>query len=83
MVARNLTLAEINDEAIRVLCDKLGIANTLQFLGQYRKGSGDYTRDRDNLFPQKTVDELYAEIKAWQDKNLTHPTPGPPAGSST
>lgn len=81
MVARNLTLAEINNEAIRVLCEKLGVANTLQFLGQYRKGSGDYSRDRDSLFPQKTVDELYAEIKAWQDKNLT--TEVPPASSST
>ena len=81
MVARNLTLAEINNEAIRVLCEKLGVANTLQFLGQYRKGSGDYSRDRDSLFPQKTVDELYAEIKAWQDKNLT--TQVPPTNPST
>lgn len=70
MVSKDATLAEINDEAIRILCENLGVAKTLQFLGQYRKGSGDYTRDRDKLFPQKTVDELYADIKAWQDEKL-------------
>ena len=79
MDGRNLTLAEINGEAIRILYEKLGVANTLQFLGQYRKGSGDYTRDRDSLFPQKSVDELYAEIKARQDKNLAPQIP--PASS--
>ena len=81
MVSRNPTLAEINDEAIRILYEKLGVANTLQFLGQYRKGSGDYTRDREALFPQGSVDELYADIRAWQDKNLTNQVP--PASPST
>ena len=33
-------IEQINDEAIRILYEKLGVANTLQFLGQYRKGSG-------------------------------------------
>jgi len=81
MDGRFLTLAEINAEAIRILYEKLGVANTLQFLGQYRKGSGDYTRDRDSLFPQDSVDELYAEVKSWQDKNLTPPTQDPPVDS--
>ena len=83
MVGRNPTLAEINNEAIRILYENLGVANTLQFLGQYRKGSGDYSHDRDILFPQKTVDELYADIKAWQDKNLKNPGQAPATDSPT
>ncbi|HUE69294.1 MAG TPA: hypothetical protein VMP01_00235 [Pirellulaceae bacterium] len=60
------TLAELSERAIRLLCRELGVADAIRFLSQYRRGSGDYTRDRDQLFKQKTVAELVADIKEWK-----------------
>ena len=34
-------LSEITQEAVSVLVRELGVARTLRFLGQYRKGTGD------------------------------------------
>ena len=43
MIAREKTLAEINAEAIRVLCREIGLVNTLKFINQYTTGFGNYT----------------------------------------
>ena len=60
------TLAELSERAIRLLCRELGVADTIRFLSQYRRGAGNYTRDRDQFFKQTTVAELVADIKAWK-----------------
>jgi len=39
-------LSELTREAVAVLVRELGVARTLQFLGQYRTGEGDYTAER-------------------------------------
>ena len=57
------SLADITENAIRLLCEELGPVNTARFLNQFSLGSGDYTRDRDELIGNATVDELVAEIK--------------------
>ena len=40
----------------------LGPANATRFVLQYEPGSGDYLKLRDELFGQKTVDELYRDM---------------------
>jgi hypothetical protein len=46
-----------------VLCREIGVVNTARFLNQYSLGQGDYTREREQLFGQVTVDEVVAEVK--------------------
>lgn len=56
-------LAEITQSAIHLLCQEIGIVNTARFLNQFSTGYGNYTEERDDLFGNKSVDEIMAEIK--------------------
>lgn len=56
-------LDEITSEAIEVLCREMGVAKTIRFLGQFGKGYGNYTEERDNYFKGLTVAEIAAEVK--------------------
>ena len=62
-------LAEITREAISVLCDTIGVANTLRFINQYTIGSGNYTEERRDLFSGMSLDEIISEIER-QRENL-------------
>ena len=63
-------LAEITQEAINVLYQKLGVVNTIRFINQFTIGYGDYTEEREELFGDKTLDELVSEIKQARDENI-------------
>ena len=56
-------LAEITEEALKVLYQKLGAVDTARFLNQYMAGHGDYTELRETLFADASLDELVDEIK--------------------
>ncbi len=56
-------LAEITEEAINILFQKLGAVNTVRFLNQFTTGYGNYTKERDALFGRMTLDEIIADIK--------------------
>ena len=43
-------LSEVNHQAIRLLSEKLGIADTFRFVNQFTTGHGNYTEERDALF---------------------------------
>lgn len=62
-------LAEINQQAIRLLYRELGIVDAVRFLRQFTAGFGDYTRERDILFGEKTLDELIDEIEAKRQRD--------------
>lgn len=51
---------------IRLLCDGLGKAGTIRFLGQLVTPSGDYTRDRYALLGDLSIEELFAEARRLQ-----------------
>ena len=57
------TLSEIRERGFTLLCEHLGVANALRFIGQYELGQGDYTRERRELFKDKTVEEIVREIR--------------------
>lgn len=56
-------LVEINQQAIRLLYQELGATNAVRFLKQFTAGFGDYTKERDVLFGNKTLDEIVSEIE--------------------
>lgn len=45
---------------------ELGADVTIEFLQQYSRGYGDYTKERDNLLKNDTVDSLSQELLALQ-----------------
>jgi hypothetical protein len=63
MVAQTRPLAEITQEAIKVLFQTLGIVNTVRFINQFTTGYGNYTEEREALFGEITLDEVITEIK--------------------
>ena len=64
MIAEVTPLVEINQQALRLLYQELGIVNAVRFLKQFTSGFGDYTKERDVLFGKKTLDEIVAEIES-------------------
>jgi hypothetical protein len=67
VTARPLTA--VTHAAITALFREIGIAETARFLQQFSLGSGDYTRERRELFQEKSLDELVAEIRQDSEKN--------------
>jgi hypothetical protein len=63
MTVKNKPLAEVSQRAIEVLCRELGAVDTVRFLNQFSTGHGDYTAERDTLFPGETLDQIIAGIK--------------------
>jgi hypothetical protein len=56
-------LAQITQTAIRLLCQEMGVVNTIRFLNQFSAGYGNYTTERDQLFAHLSVDDIAADIK--------------------
>ncbi len=56
-------LAEVTQEAIRVLIQELGLVNTVRFVNQFTVGYGNYTEERAQLFAGMTLDDIVSEIK--------------------
>jgi hypothetical protein len=63
MITEMMPLMEINQQAIRLLYKELGTANAVRFLKQFTVGFGDYTKERDTIIGQKTLDEIVSVIK--------------------
>jgi hypothetical protein len=72
MVVEAKPLAEITHEAIKILYQKLGIVNTVRFLGQFTVGYGNYLEEREVLFGDLTLDEIISEIK--QSRSESNPS---------
>ncbi|MCC5631236.1 hypothetical protein LC613_26045 [Nostoc sphaeroides CHAB 2801] len=58
-----LTQREIRQLGIEALTKALGLAGMARFMQQLRLGSGDYTRDRDQILGNPTIDEIFARIE--------------------
>jgi len=56
-------LAEITQDAIRILCHEIGLVNTVRFVNQFTVGYGNYTEEREALFADLTMDEIVSAIK--------------------
>lgn len=63
MTVQSKSLVEINRQALHLLYQGLGVVNAVRFLKQFVVGLGDYTRERDVLFGEKTLDEIVEEME--------------------
>ena len=63
MTIQTKPLNEITTEAIHILCQEMGVTNTLRFINQFTTGYGNYTEEREALFGDLTVSEIIAEIQ--------------------
>ncbi|MBD2456095.1 hypothetical protein H6G80_18685 [Nostoc sp. FACHB-87] len=58
-----LTQAEIRRLGIEALTKALGPAGMARFMQQFEKGSGDYTKDRDQILGNSTIDDIFSRIE--------------------
>jgi hypothetical protein len=61
-------LAEVTQEAIRVLIQELGPVNAVRFVNQFTVGYGNYIEERDRLFADMTLDDIVSEIKQGKER---------------
>jgi hypothetical protein len=77
MIVQTRPLAEVTQNAIRVLCREIGLVDTIRFVGQFTVGYGDYTAERDELFSNMTLDDMITEIKLRQSQANVQPQKHP------
>ena len=56
-------LIEVNQQAIRLLYKELGVVDAVRFLRQFTQGYGNYTQERENLFADKSLEDIIDEIE--------------------
>ena len=63
MIAEVRPLVEVNQYAIRLLYQELGVVDAVRFLKQFTPGLGNYTQERKVLFGNKTLDDIVSDIE--------------------
>jgi hypothetical protein len=63
-------LSEVNHQAIRLLSEKLGVADTFRFVNQFTTGHGNYAEERDALFGHLTLDDIVSAIEKRRPSRL-------------
>ena len=64
MNAQIMTQQQIRMTGIKILSQHMGVTEMIRFLQQSETGYGDYTRDRDKLLGNPSLEDLVADIKA-------------------
>jgi hypothetical protein len=62
-----MTPIELNRKGFQALVDSLGYVDAVRFIKQFDNGEGDYTKDRDRWLGDRTLDNIWAELKPQQD----------------
>jgi hypothetical protein len=62
-------LAEVNRQATKILIRVLGVVDAHRFLSQFRSGSGNYTKERDQWFDDLSLEQIVSEIKGKRRKS--------------
>ncbi|MEH1827567.1 MAG: hypothetical protein V7L22_19895 [Nostoc sp.] len=66
-----LSQAEIRRLGIEALTKALGPAGMARFMQQFEIGSGDYTRDRDQILGDITLEEIFVSIEEGRQQHDT------------
>lgn len=66
MMEATRPLTEITQEALRLLYRELGLVNTIRFLNQFTTSFGNYTEERRTIIEHETLEEVLAEVYAYQ-----------------
>ncbi len=56
-------LIEVNQEAIHLLYRELGVVDAIRFLRQFTQGYGNYTQEREDMFADKSLENITDEIE--------------------
>ncbi|MGB7875824.1 MAG: hypothetical protein WBL25_15695 [Anaerolineales bacterium] len=56
-------LIEINQQAISLLYKELGVIDAVRFLKQFTQGYGNYTQEREEIFANKSLENIVNEIE--------------------
>jgi len=64
MTAQVQPISEVTQRGTNALIREIGVVNTIRFLNQFRRGAGNYTLERQQLFDGMSVKEIVKEIKA-------------------
>ena len=59
-------LPQLNRRVFEILLRELGESETMRFLSQMNRGSGNYTEERRELFDRLSLDEIRAGIRSLQ-----------------
>lgn len=70
MIVQTKPLNDINKEAIDILCQQIGLVNTMRFVNQFNTGYGNYTEEREKLFANMTLDDIVSEIEEMRNQGL-------------
>ena len=63
MNTQAMSLNEIRKNGIDALTEKLGTVGMIRFMQQDETGYGDYTKEREELLGNPTIEELAKNIK--------------------
>jgi len=63
MISDMRPLIEVNQQAIRLLYKELGVVDAIRFLRQFTQGYGNYTQEREYMFADKTLENIFDEIE--------------------
>jgi hypothetical protein len=63
MITDTRPLVEINQQAISLLYKELGVVDAVRFLKQFTQGYGNYTQEREEMFANKSLDDIVNEIE--------------------
>ena len=63
MISDMRPLIEVNQQAIHLLYKELGVVDAVRFLRQFSQGYGNYTQERENLFADKSLEDIIDEIE--------------------
>ena len=58
----SMSLYQIRMEGWKALTERLGPAGAMRFMMQYDPGHGDYTKERQEIFAELTIDTLLEAI---------------------
>ncbi len=63
MISDMRPLIEVNQEAIHLLYRELGVVDAIRFLRQFTQGYGNYTQEREDMFADKSLEDIIDEIE--------------------
>ena len=69
MTTALLAPAELNQTAIQMLVQSIGIVNTIRFINQFSNGYGNYTIERDEVLSSWTVDDVVSAIQKQRENS--------------
>ena len=65
------TQSEVIKKGYQALINSLGIVDTLRFIQYFKSGEGDYTKERHQWLENKSVDDIFQEIRQLPQDDLS------------